>query len=158
MWTRTYKKVHPSTFSFFYFSLLQTSRSVHSSYSHSSPSLFLSPLLPSVSPTQRSTMGNPFSDFTGLERRNLIIYVVGIMLYKFGLVRHPSQPPPLFPSYSAPPQHNSFEALFFDGRQLHRSVDSTSPANYFSITNRKFLTILKTPIGSIHRLHHFAGH
>ncbi|KAG0015943.1 hypothetical protein BGZ81_011466 [Podila clonocystis] len=30
-------------------------------------------------------MKNPFSDFTGLERRNVIIYVIGIMLYKFGL-------------------------------------------------------------------------
>ncbi|KAF8982421.1 hypothetical protein BGZ46_001314 [Entomortierella lignicola] len=30
-------------------------------------------------------MGNPFSDFTALERRNVIIYMVGIMLYKFGL-------------------------------------------------------------------------
>ncbi|KAF9205609.1 hypothetical protein BGZ49_003781 [Haplosporangium sp. Z 27] len=30
-------------------------------------------------------MGNPFSDFTALERRNVIIYMAGIMLYKFGL-------------------------------------------------------------------------
>ncbi|KAI7829547.1 major facilitator superfamily domain-containing protein, partial [Gamsiella multidivaricata] len=30
-------------------------------------------------------MASPFADFTPLERRNLIIYMVGIMLYKFGL-------------------------------------------------------------------------
>ncbi|KAF9355871.1 hypothetical protein BGX26_006021 [Mortierella sp. AD094] len=30
-------------------------------------------------------MGNPFADFSALERRNLIIYMIGIMLYKFGL-------------------------------------------------------------------------
>ncbi|KAF9114424.1 hypothetical protein BGX27_010895 [Mortierella sp. AM989] len=30
-------------------------------------------------------MKNPFTDFTALERRNLIIYMIGIMLYKFGL-------------------------------------------------------------------------
>ncbi|KAF9211254.1 hypothetical protein BGZ59_008328 [Podila verticillata] len=30
-------------------------------------------------------MGNPLADFTSLERRNIIIYVLGIMLYKFGL-------------------------------------------------------------------------
>lgn len=37
---------------------------------------------------QTSAMGNPFAEFTGTERRNIIIYVLGIMLYKFGLVRH----------------------------------------------------------------------
>jgi len=37
---------------------------------------------------QTSAMGNPFAEFTGPERRNIIIYVLGIMLYKFGLVRH----------------------------------------------------------------------
>ncbi|KAF9348575.1 hypothetical protein BGX26_013029 [Mortierella sp. AD094] len=30
-------------------------------------------------------MGNPFAEFTALERRNLVIYMAGIMLYKFGL-------------------------------------------------------------------------
>ncbi|KAG0044422.1 hypothetical protein BGZ83_010351 [Gryganskiella cystojenkinii] len=30
-------------------------------------------------------MANPFADFTPLERRNLVIYMIGIMLYKFGL-------------------------------------------------------------------------
>ncbi|KAG0251433.1 hypothetical protein BG011_007608 [Mortierella polycephala] len=30
-------------------------------------------------------MGNPFDDFTSVERRNIFIYIVGIMLYKFGL-------------------------------------------------------------------------
>ncbi|KAF9916081.1 hypothetical protein BX616_004681 [Lobosporangium transversale] len=30
-------------------------------------------------------MRNPFADFTPLERRNLIIYMLGIMMYKFGL-------------------------------------------------------------------------
>ncbi|KAG0019018.1 hypothetical protein BGZ80_006419 [Entomortierella chlamydospora] len=30
-------------------------------------------------------MRNPFSDFAALERRNIIIYLVGIMLHKFGL-------------------------------------------------------------------------
>ncbi|KAF9120354.1 hypothetical protein BGW39_011483 [Mortierella sp. 14UC] len=30
-------------------------------------------------------MGNPFADFTATERRNVIIYMAGIMLYKFGL-------------------------------------------------------------------------
>ncbi|KAF9084751.1 hypothetical protein BGX23_010257 [Mortierella sp. AD031] len=30
-------------------------------------------------------MGNPFADFTSSERRNVLIYIGGIMLYKFGL-------------------------------------------------------------------------
>ncbi|KAF9117137.1 hypothetical protein BGX27_003599 [Mortierella sp. AM989] len=30
-------------------------------------------------------MENPFADFTALERRNVVIYMLGIMLYKFGL-------------------------------------------------------------------------
>ncbi|KAF9900333.1 hypothetical protein EC991_007476 [Linnemannia zychae] len=30
-------------------------------------------------------MGNPFADFTATERRNVMIYMAGIMLYKFGL-------------------------------------------------------------------------
>ncbi|KAG0272676.1 hypothetical protein BGZ95_011548 [Linnemannia exigua] len=30
-------------------------------------------------------MGNPFADFTATERRNVMIYMTGIMLYKFGL-------------------------------------------------------------------------
>ncbi|KAF9983650.1 hypothetical protein BGZ65_001580, partial [Modicella reniformis] len=30
-------------------------------------------------------MGNPFADFSRQETRNVIIYVVGIMMYKFGL-------------------------------------------------------------------------
>ncbi|KAI1317250.1 hypothetical protein EDD11_008736 [Mortierella claussenii] len=30
-------------------------------------------------------MASPFTDFTPLERRNLIIYMLGIMMYKFGL-------------------------------------------------------------------------
>ncbi|KAG0062097.1 hypothetical protein BGZ89_010931 [Linnemannia elongata] len=30
-------------------------------------------------------MGNPFEDFTATEKRNVMIYMAGIMLYKFGL-------------------------------------------------------------------------
>ncbi|KAG0378715.1 hypothetical protein BGX24_003001 [Mortierella sp. AD032] len=30
-------------------------------------------------------MGNPYADFTATERRNIMIYMAGIMLYKFGL-------------------------------------------------------------------------